>query len=139
MAQPNLNKKARDIMNTRVMTAARQFSGRDLAILFLSGTFSGLPVVDPGNKLVGVVTEFDILKALAARKDLHVMTAETLMSPLPICVEESTTAEEIIQMMITHQVIRIPVVHEGKLVGVISRSDLLNHLIDAHLINVYGA
>ena len=138
MTQPNLNKKARDVMNTRVMAATRQFSGRDIAILFLSGTFSGLPVVDPGNRLVGMVTEFDILTALAARRDLHRTTAEELMSPIPICVEEHVTIEEVIQTMTMHQVIRIPVVHNGQLVGVISRSDLLNHLIDSHLINVYG-
>jgi CBS domain-containing protein len=40
--------------------------------------------------------------------------------------------------MIAHQIIRIPVVRDGRLIGMISRTDLMNHLIDSHLINVYG-
>ncbi|MFA9562734.1 MAG: CBS domain-containing protein [Nitrospirota bacterium] len=44
----------------------------------------------------------------------------------------------VINQMIEHQVIRIPVVHDDRLVGMISRTDLMNQLIDSHLINVYG-
>ena len=139
MATPNLHIKARDLMQTRMVAVTRQYSARDLSILIHSGTFSGVPVIEPGNHLVGMVTEFDVLKALVEGKDLHNLKAEDVMTPNPVTVEESATAEEIVNQMMEHQIIRIPVVRDGKLLGMISRTDLLNHLIDNHLINVYGA
>jgi CBS domain-containing protein len=138
MATPNLHIKARDLMQTRMVAVTRQYSARDLSILIHSGTFSGVPVIEPGNHLVGMVTEFDVLKALADGKDLHELKAEDVMTRNPVTVEETATAEEIVQHMIKHQIIRIPVVRDGKLLGMISRTDLLNQLIDNHLINVYG-
>lgn len=139
MATPNLHIKARDLMQTRMVAVTPQYSARDLSILIHSGTFSGVPVIEPGNHLVGMVTEFDILKALVERKDLHKLKAEDVMTPHPVTVEETATAEDIVNQMVEHQIIRIPVVRDGKLLGMISRTDLLNHLIDDHLINVYGA
>jgi CBS domain-containing protein len=138
MATPNLQMKARDLMQTRMVAVTRQYSARDLSILIHSGTFSGVPVIEPGNHLVGMVTEFDVLKALVGGKDLHTLKAEDVMTPNPVTVEETATAEEIVNHMVKHQIIRIPVVRDGKLLGMISRTDLLNHLIDNHLINVYG-
>ncbi|MFZ1746266.1 MAG: CBS domain-containing protein [Nitrospirales bacterium] len=138
MATPNLHIKARDLMQTRMVAVTRQYSARDLSILIHSGTFSGVPVIEPGNHLVGMVTEFDVLKALVDGKDLHGLKAEDVMTMNPVTVEETATAEEIVKHMIKHQIIRIPVVRDGKLLGMISRTDLLNHLIDNHLINVYG-
>ena len=138
MATPNLQMKARDLMQTRMVAVTRQYSARALSILIHSGTFSGVPVIEPGNHLVGMVTEFDVLKALVGGKDLHTLKAEDVMTPNPVTVDEAATAEEIVNNMITHQIIRIPVVRDGKLLGMISRTDLLNHLIDNHLINVYG-
>ena len=139
MATPNLHIKARDLMQTRIVAVTRQYSARDLSILIHSGTFSGVPVIDPGNHLVGIVTEFDVLKALVEKKDLHMLKAEDVMTPNPVTVEETATAEDIVKQMVQHQIIRIPVTRDGKLLGMISRTDLLNHLIDNHLINVYGA
>lgn len=139
MATPNLQMKARDLMQTRMVAVTRQYSARDLSILIHSGTFSGVPVIEPGNHLVGMVTEFDILKALFDGNDLHTLKAEDVMTPNPVTVDEAATAEEIVNNMIKHQIIRIPVVRDGKLLGMISRTDLLNHLIDNHLINVYGS
>lgn len=134
-----LKKKARDVMTKRVVAATRQYGARDLAVLLQSGTFSGVPIVDPGSLLVGMVTEFDLLKAVADKKDLHHVTAGDIMSTLPICVEEHDTIEKVIQIMIEHKIIRLPVVRDGKLIGLISRTDILDQVVDLHLLNVYGA
>lgn len=138
MATPDFDIKARDLMQTRIVAVTRQYSARDLSILIHTGTFSGMPVIEPGNLLIGMVTEFDILKALIEGKDLHKLSAEDVMTPHPVTVEETATADAIVKLMVAHQIIRIPVVRDGKLLGMISRTDLMNQLIDDHLINVYG-
>jgi len=53
--------KARDVMNSRVTAATPRAVGRDLALQMLSGMYSGLPVIDGKGKVLGVVTEFDLL------------------------------------------------------------------------------
>lgn len=139
MTAPDLHIKARDLMQTRIVAVTRQYGARDVSILIQSGIFSGVPVIDPGNHLVGVVTEFDILNALLAKKDLLTLKAEDIMTRDPVTVEETTTAEDIVKRMLEYQIIRVPVVREGRLVGIISRTDLLNHLTATNIINVYGA
>ena len=138
MTTPNLHLKARDLMQTRIVAVTRGYSAREVAILIYSGTCSGVPVIEPGNHLVGIVSEFDVLKALVKGQDLQVLKAEDIMTSQPVTVEETATAETVINQMIEHQIIRIPVVRDGRLVGMISRTDLIDHLIDSHLINVYG-
>ena len=139
MTTPNLHLKAHDFMQTRMVAVTREYSARDVSILIHSGTGSGVPVIEPGNHLVGIVTEIDVLKALVSGKNLHTLKAEDIMTSQPVTVEETATAEMVINQMIEHQIIRIPVVRDGRLIGIISRSDLMNQLIDSHLINVYGS
>lgn len=139
MKVPQLSMKAREVMNPRVMAATRRAVGRDLALQVLSGQYSGLPVVDERDgQVIGVVTEFDLLKAVLEGKDLNSIKAEDIMNPVPLCVNEDTSVEEILKTMIDNNVIRVPVVRKGKLVGVVARADLLSHLIDPEFVRFYG-
>jgi CBS domain-containing protein len=126
MKLAQLKLKARDVMKTRVMAATKRTVGSDLALQLVSGMCSGLPVVDERDShVIGVVTEFDLLKAAQEGKDLQLVKAEDIMSPVPITVEADTAVEEVIKKMIDNAVIRIPVVDKGKLVGIIARTDIL--------------
>ena len=128
---------AKEIMNKIVTAATRKTNGRDLSVKLLSGMYSGLPVVDKG-KVVGVVTEFDLLTAVKEGKDLQKIFAEDIMTKEPICVEEDTHVDEIIRIMTEQKIIRVPVVREGNLIGVISRCDILNSLIQPEFVTFYG-
>ena len=99
--------------------------------------YSGLPVVD-GGKVVGVVTEFDLLNAVKEGKDLQQICADDIMTKDPICVEENTHVDEIIRIMTEQKIIRVPVVRKGNLIGVISRCDILNSLIQPEFVTFYG-
>lgn len=128
---------AKEIMNKIVTAATRKTNGRDLSVKLLSGMYSGLPVVDKG-KVVGVVTEFDLLKAVKEGKDLQKIFAEDIMTKEPICVEEDTHVDEIIKIMTEQKIIRVPVVRKETLIGVISRCDILNSLIQPEFVTFYG-
>ena len=139
MKVPQLSMKAREVMNPRVMAATRRAIGRDLALQVLSGQYSGLPVVDERDgQVIGIVTEFDLLKAVLEGKDLNSIKAEDIMNPVPLCVDEDTSVEEILKTMIDNNVIRVPVIRKGKLVGVVARADLLSHLIEPEFVRFYG-
>jgi CBS domain-containing protein len=134
MNGPLTNKTAKDFMTPRVVTASRGTNGQVLAQQLLSGLFSGLPIVEPDGEVVGVVTEFDLLKAFKEGADLKSLKAEELMTAPPLCIVEDTPLEIILQKMIDHQVIRLPVVRNRKVVGVISRANILSQMVtpDSH-------
>ena len=129
---------ARDIMNKIVTAAKKNTIGRDLAIKLLSGMYSGLPVVDDKGMVVGVVSEFDLLKAIRVGKALEQVKAEDIMSKNPICVSENTSVEEIIDLMMKHNIIRVPVVRNNNLVGVISRCDILSSIVEPEFVTVFA-
>lgn len=128
---------AKEIMNKIVTAASRRTNGRELSVKLLSGMYSGLPVVDVG-KVIGVVTEFDLLNAVKEGKDLQQIFADDIMTKDPICVEENTHVDEIIRIMTEQKIIRVPVVRKGNLIGVISRCDILNSLIQSEFVTFYG-
>jgi CBS domain-containing protein len=130
--------KARDVMNKRVTAATLRAIGRDLALQLLSGMYSGLPVVDANNHVLGVVTEFDLLKAVRDGKDLQTVKAEEIMGHPAVSVEEDDSLESVIDKMTTHHIIRVPVVRNGKLVGVISRADILSRMIEPEFVSIFG-
>ena len=130
--------KAQDVMNKRVTAATPHAIGRDLALQLLSGMYSGLPVVDAHGTVIGVVTEFDLLKAVRDGKDLQTVKAQEIMGRPPVCVEEDETIDAVIAKMTTHNIIRVPVVRSGKLVGVIARADILSRMIEPEFVSVFG-
>lgn len=130
--------KARDVMNKRVTAATPRAIGRDLARQLLSGMYSGLPVVDANGIVIGVVTEFDLLTALREGKDLQTVKAEEIMGQPAVCVEEEDPIEAVIAKMTLHHIIRVPVVRQGKLVGIIARADILSRMIEPEFVTVFG-
>ncbi len=127
---------ARDVMSKIVVAAKRSTLGRDLTVKLLSGMYSGLPVVDEKGRVVGVVSEFDLLKVIRAGKKLEQVTAEEIMTKPPVCVKEDSSIEEIIDLMTKHNIIRIPVVRNDMLVGIISRCDILSSMVEPEFVTV---
>ncbi len=119
-----------DIMNRPVLAAAKSTSARDLAIQMLMGGFSGIPITDRDGTVVGLVSELDIIRALRAGKPLDNVPAAEIMTAEVITVNVDATVEEIMEIMDTKQIVRVPVLEDGKLVGVVSRPDVLRAAIE---------
>ncbi|MCC7210915.1 MAG: CBS domain-containing protein [Candidatus Brocadia sp.] len=116
---------AKDIMTKTLIAAKKEATGRHLAEKMLSGSFSGMPVVDGNNKLIGVVSEFDLIKAMEYGKPLDKVTAEEIMTKKPVSVSEDTTVEDIIHVMTKQNIMRVPVVKNDIPIGIVSRCDVL--------------
>ncbi|MDP2673616.1 MAG: CBS domain-containing protein [Dehalococcoidia bacterium] len=119
-----------DIMNRPVLAADKSTSARDLAIQMLMGGFSGIPITERDGALVGIVSELDIIRALRAGKPLDTVTAAEIMTAEVITVNADATVEEIMEIMDTKQIVRVPVLEDGKLAGVVSRPDVLRAAIE---------
>jgi CBS domain-containing protein len=110
---------AKDIMTREVITASPALPVKELAMLLVKNQISGVPVADEHGNIIGLVSEADII----AKKGKHV---EAIMSRQVFSVSEEASIEEIAQLMTTHRIKRLPVMKDGKLLGIVSRADIVN-------------
>jgi CBS domain-containing protein len=125
--------KAREIMNQPVLGAARTATARDVAIQMLMGGFSGMPITERDGSVIGIVSELDLIRALRAGKSLEATTAAEVMTTDVIAVDVDASMEEVMEILDSKQIVRVPVMAEGKLVGIISRPDVLRAALEPRL------
>ncbi len=77
-----------------------------------------------------MVTELDLLNAVVEGKELVKFTAEDLMSKNPVTADVETPVTDVVKLMKKKNVVRLPITAEGKLVGVVARSDILTSIIE---------
>lgn len=141
---------ARDIMTRDVITVNPSTTVQEIARLLLDRRISGVPVVDDGGELLGIVTESDlVLKVSGPHIPPHIellggviylekphemkehlrkamgVTAEEIMSGEVVTVEEDMPVREVADMMVSRRVNRLPVLSNGKLAGIITRHDII--------------
>ncbi|MBI4489742.1 MAG: CBS domain-containing protein [Deltaproteobacteria bacterium] len=109
---------ARDIMTKDIITVGPATTVKNLAKILIRNQISGAPVADKKGKILGIVSEADIV----GKKGKQV---KDIMSPRVIEVTEETPVEEIASLMTTHKVKRLPVMRGDKLVGIVSRADIV--------------
>lgn len=135
--------KAADVMTTGAATVRPDAPVTEAARIMLEHRISGLPVVDSGGKLVGIITERDFLRrrngtrnrltdvfgegasAKAALAELRSRRVEELMTKDPLTIGVDTPADEIAKIMERENIKRLPVIAEGAIVGIVSRANLL--------------
>jgi CBS domain-containing protein len=125
----DLNLKLEGIMTRPAISARKDTTAKDIAFEIFYGFFSGMPVTDENGKVIGVVTELDLLKQVDAGKDFERITADDIMTKEPLTVDVNTSLKDVLAIMIEKNIIRIPVTDESRLVGVISRRDILRHYL----------
>jgi len=121
---------ARDIMTRKVYTIRSEASAQEAAQLLDQHRISGLPVVDEGNDIIGIVTEADII----SKVDKEGLRVSDIMSTEVTSVNEETTVSEIALLLTERKIKRVPVVQDGKLVGIVSRADIVHAVAQGHLI-----
>lgn len=136
---------AADVMTQNVITVSPDSEVREIATLLLEHGISAVPVVDDGNKVLGIVSEGDLMRRvendtsstkswwlrLFAGHDAadyvksHGRRAGEVMTKDPITIEEDMPLHKISRLLEKHRIKRVPVVRDNQLVGIVSRSNLL--------------
>jgi CBS domain-containing protein len=109
---------AKDIMTLDVIAVGPTMTVRQLAATLIKNQISGAPVVGKNGKIIGVVSEADIV----AKKGKDV---RSIMSKKVISVSEETPVEDIARLMTTHKIKRLPVMRGEEAVGIVSRADIV--------------
>lgn len=116
---------AAQLMETEVKTFLPDVSWEEMAEAMTKGNYGSVPIVDEDNKLLGIVSEHNLLKSLMDGKDITKIKAGDIMTKQPVVVAENTQAGEIVELLEKYHFIRIPVAKDQKLVGVVARRDIL--------------
>lgn len=142
---------ARDLMTPDVVTVPPETPVMAMARLLADRGISAVPVVDAAGKVLGIVTEADLIRRLAGEEDrpaswfgtlfadpasqaeryarTHGVTARDLMTEKVVSVAPDTTAAHVAHMMEEQKIRRVVVVEGEKLKGIVSRADLLRALV----------
>jgi CBS domain-containing protein len=139
-----------DIMTREVISVSPSDSIGAAAHLMLEHRISGLPVIDAEGALVGMISEGDLLKrtetgteqSVSALRALwlgpqrlaeryiqtHGRSVRHIMTPDPVSARESSSLSEIVALMQSRNIKRLPVLRDGRVVGIVARADLLRAL-----------
>ena len=123
-------KVAGDIMTQPAVAASRTTMARDIAIQMFLGGFSGMPVTERDGTIIGLVTEFDVIRAVQEGKQVATTVAEAIMTRGVVIVDVDPPLQEVVDVLEKERFLRVPVTERGRLVGVVSRPDILRWLIE---------
>ena len=123
-------------MNTPVVAASAAASVREVATYMLLGGFSGLPILDEDGSVMGIVTELDIIRILRAGEAVDTTHVSKIMTRDVISVEPSTPVDQIMRVLDASHIQRVPVLENGRIVGVVSRPDIIRAAINPQLSRV---
>jgi len=110
---------------TNDLVFTRKQNAMGIAVELLTTHTPGAPVVDEEGRFAGFISEFDILRALEAGKDLNRLAAEDIMVKDRIAVTDDTSFDEAVKLMEDKRLLNLPVERNGKVVYSITRHDLL--------------
>ncbi len=121
--------KVRDFMVRTVIATTPQTPIFDAIRLLSSRNLSGLPVVDENLYLVGMLSEKDVLHLLSENQDSCDMTVQNVMSKTVTCFQPTDNLIDLCDCLEQNSFRRIPITENGRLVGVVSRSDVIKAIL----------
>ncbi len=113
--------KAEDVMTTKVITVTEHQSKQQAAHLLSHHHISGLPVVNTDHVVVGMVSEYDVMSKEG-------QTVGEIMTHGVISIAPDTDLEEIKHILVHEHIKRLPVLYQGRLLGIVSRADLVREV-----------
>ncbi|MCD6226743.1 MAG: CBS domain-containing protein [Candidatus Aenigmarchaeota archaeon] len=115
----------KEVMNDKVLTAPKETLIRDAARIMTKYRIGSLVILEK-SKLIGIVTERDILGKVVARgDDPRIIKIEDIMTTDVISIQDDDTVEKAVELMTEHKIKKLPVLHEERLVGIITASDII--------------
>ncbi len=115
----------RQIMEDAVVTVAPTSTAMVVAELLSEHNFGSVPVVEQDGTLRGLVTEFDLLKAVEQEKDLRDVPVSQIMTRDVVTTTEDMPLMHLIHLLQERHLIRVPVVKDQKLIGMVARRDVV--------------
>jgi len=120
--------KAKTIMKTDVITVDKDTEIYEAIRLMVKSNITGLPVVNDDQTLAGIITEKDVLKLLYDSQNLP-DTVEDFMTEQVTWFDQDDSLIDITDSFINNHFRRVPILDKGRLVGIISRKDIIGYIL----------
>jgi CBS domain-containing protein len=120
--------KARDIMKTEVVTVKRQVPIYEAIRLLVETNVTGLPVINEDMTIAGILSEKDVLALLYNIEDRE-GRVEDFMTKGVVSFNQDDSLVDIAECLIENSFRRVPITSQGKLVGIISRKDIVAYIL----------
>jgi len=114
----------KDIMRREVIVAKPDVTLRE-ASKVMSQFQIGSLIITEKKKILGIVTERNVLSAVAKGKNPELVTAEEIMAKNVITIEPDKNIEEAVELMVKNRIKKLPVVRDDKLIGIVTASDII--------------
>jgi CBS domain-containing protein len=121
--------QAKDTMNTAVISIRPEATIEEAIRLLLEHDISGVPVIDDKGRLCGIISEFQLLEVVYD-PNLRGAQVQGFMTRDVLTIDESTLLASVANLFIVHRIRRVPVVRDGRVVGIVSRRDLLRYIVE---------
>ena len=121
--------RAKDIMNRDIITVKKDTPIFQALELMVKHRITGIPVVEEDMKLAGVISEKDVLHFFHKQQNLQEKTVYDFMTQPAIFFDENESMLDVCNLLAKQIFRRIPITSQGKLVGIISRGDIIEHIV----------
>ena len=120
--------KAADIMTANVITVKKDVILTEATALLLRWHISALPVVDDENKIVGIISEIDLVNLTFDGNAADTIVEEVMVTDI-VSFNSNTELAELVQTFSKKHLRRVPIIEKGKVVGIVSRRDILREML----------
>ncbi len=120
--------KAADIMTTNVITAKKDMVLTDVIALLLRWHISAMPVVDNEDKMVGIISEIDLVNLTFDGNAADTIVEEVMVTDI-VSFSPDTQLADLVQSFSKRHLRRVPIIDKGKVVGIVSRRDILREML----------
>lgn len=121
--------KARDIMTENVISVKRKTPIYEALELLLENNITGIPVVRSDMTLIGILSEKDVLRLFNSSEEDGNKTVADFMTQPAIHFDDEESFEDVCECLANNYFRRVPVTSEGKLIGIITRSDIIRYIL----------
>ena len=130
---------AKDIMTTQVICIHKDTPVFEAIKLMIENNITGIPVIEDDNTLIGIISEQDVLRLYNTYEKEKDRKVNDFMTQPAIHFDQNEYVIDICHCLMDNSIRRVPVTSNGKVVGVISRTDILKNILNSWNSNIVSA
>ncbi|MGA1823674.1 MAG: CBS domain-containing protein [bacterium] len=124
---------AKTAMSKDIISIREDTPIREAMKILIHNNITGIPVVTEDMRLIGIVSEKDMLKPLLKDESYGGTLVSTIMTRDVVCFDENDELMDICESLVKYEFRRVPILSKGKLAGIITRRDVIKYILEGRI------